>query len=106
MRVVEGYKTFVRQNSTWVAAAEASLSNITWLLPDRFAESEALLEAVNAALGVIGLWHERIQATGPEKPAQTPLPWPFWLGMLRQVRFACGPALWSHVTKFCVPAAV
>ena len=86
MGLFESYKTFVRQNTNLVATLEGSLSNITWLLPDRFAESEALLEAVNAALGVLGLWHERIQATGPEKPPQATLPWPFWLGMLRQVR--------------------
>ena len=85
MGIVESYKTFVRQNANLVAAVEGSLSNITWLLPDRFAESEAILEAVNAVLGVIGLCHERIQATGPGKPAQTTLPWPFWLGLLRQV---------------------
>ncbi|KAK9820920.1 hypothetical protein WJX74_007731 [Apatococcus lobatus] len=85
MGLLEGYKTFVRQNANLVAAVEGGLSNITWLLPDRFSESEALLEAVNAALGVIGLCHERIQATGPGKPSQSPLPWPFWLSLIRQV---------------------
>ena len=85
MGLLEGYKNFVRQNANLVAAVEGGLSNITWLLPDRFSESEALLEAVNAALGVIGLCHERIQATGPGKPSQSPLPWPFWLSLIRQV---------------------
>ena len=85
MGLLDGYKGFVRQNANVVAAVEGGLSNLTWLLPDRFADSELLLEAVNAALGVLGLCHERIQATGPGKPEQAPLPWPFWLGLLRQV---------------------
>lgn len=48
---------WVTRNSGWLSAVEGAASSITWLLPDRFSDSELSLEAVNSALGLISVIH-------------------------------------------------
>lgn len=50
-------RQWVTRNSGWLSAVEGAASSITWLLPDRFSESELSLEAVNSALGLISVIH-------------------------------------------------
>lgn len=87
MKVIERYHELVRNNAELFSASEWALSNLTWLLPDRFSDSELRVEGLHALLGLVSLYHESILSApavpGP-KPKQ-PLPWIFWLGALQQV---------------------
>lgn len=42
------YKDLVRNNAELVSASEWGLSNLTWLLPDRFNNSELTIEVLHA----------------------------------------------------------
>ena len=59
------YKAFVRQNANLINAIEGGLSSLTWLLPDRFSDSELRLEAINSVLGLLSLVHESILEEEP-----------------------------------------
>ena len=50
-------RQWVTRNSGWLSAVEGAASSITWLLPDRFSDSELSLEAVNSALGLMSVIH-------------------------------------------------
>lgn len=84
MEAFNKYKNWVRANSGSIAAVEGAVSSLTWLLPDRFSESELLLEAIHSSLGFISLFHETILAAPPTGSGLPQLPWPFWLGALQQ----------------------
>ena len=89
MNVVQQYKAWVRTNSNLIGAIEGGLSSLTWLLPDRFSESELSLEALNSFLGLLSLCHESIlQEPIYSKDQKQPVPWPLWLGAIKQVGFA------------------
>ncbi|GJP47572.1 hypothetical protein CLOM_g6756, partial [Closterium sp. NIES-68] len=45
MAVFDAYKDWVRRNRQWLSSAESMANTLTWLLPDRFAESELAPEA-------------------------------------------------------------
>ncbi|KAK9812655.1 hypothetical protein WJX72_001406 [[Myrmecia] bisecta] len=84
--LLERYKEFVRSNANLLSALEGALSSLTYLLPDRFAESELTLEALNSFLGLIGMYHESILSTpSAASGLPAPIPWPLWLGALQQV---------------------
>ncbi|KAA6425762.1 MAG: peroxisome biogenesis 16-like [Trebouxia sp. A1-2] len=86
MNVVQQYKAWVRTNSNLIGAIEGVLSSLTWLLPDRFSESELSLEALNSFLGLLSLCHESIlQEPVYSKDQKQPVPWPLWLGAIKQV---------------------
>ena len=90
MGLLERYERWVRSNAAAVVAAEGALSSLTWLVPDRFADSELTLEALNSVLGLLSMYHGRILG-GPDStdggaPHPPGLPWPLWLGALHQVR--------------------
>ena len=73
--------------STWLAG----LSSLTWLLPDRFSESEIALEAIHTAINLVSTFHDSIinESPGGEGGAKgTELV--FLLGALQQVG-ACNP---------------
>lgn len=53
---------WVTRNSGWLSAVEGAASSITWLLPDRFSESELSLEAINSALGLLSVVHSSMLA--------------------------------------------
>ena len=86
MSALQQYKTWVRNNHNLIGAIEGGLSSLTWLLPDRFSESELNLEALNSFLGFLGLFHESI-LNEPlyQKDVQQPVQWSFWLGAAQQV---------------------
>ena len=84
MNVVQQYKTWVRNNSNLLGAIEGGLSSLTWLLPDRFSDSELNLEALNSLLGL--LFHESIlQEPVYQQNGKQPAQWPLWLGAVQQV---------------------
>ena len=86
MNFVQQYKHFVRTNMNLIGAIEGGLSSLTWLLPDRFADSELRLEALNSFLGLLALYHESILQEPPNfRDQKHPVPWPFWLGAIQQV---------------------
>ena len=90
MGLLERYAGWVRSIAAAVVAAEGALSSLTWLVPDRFADSELTLEALNSVLGLLSLYHGRILG-GPDSseggaPHPPGLPGPLWLGAVHQVR--------------------
>ena len=83
--MLEHYKAFVRQNANLINAIEGGLSSLTWLLPDRFSDSELRLEAINSVLGLLSLVHESILEEEPQALGKQQKPLSFWLGVLKQV---------------------
>lgn len=87
MNAVQQYKAWVRTNSNLIGAIEGGLSSLTWLLPDRFSESELSLEALNSFVGLLSLCHESIlQEPLYSKDQKQPIPWPLWLAAIKQVQ--------------------
>lgn len=86
MNLIQQHKHWVRTNSNLIGAFEGALSTLTWLLPDRFSDSELSLEALNSLLGLLALYHESIlqEPTSPGDQKQ-PVPWQQWLGAIQQV---------------------
>ena len=86
MNLLHQYKHWVRTNSNLIGAIEGALSSLTWLLPDRFSDSELSLEALTALIGLLSLYHESIlQEPTSVRGQKQPVPWPLWLGALQQV---------------------
>ena len=86
MNLLHKYKQWVRTNTNLIGAIEGALSSLTWLLPDRFSDSELRLEALNSLLGLLALYHESIlQEPASAGDQKQPVPWPLWLGALQQV---------------------
>ena len=85
MKPVQRYKAWVRANSNLIGAIEGGLSSLTWLLPDRFSDSELSLEGLNTFIGLLSLYNESIlQEPAYAKDQRKPTPWPFWLGAIQQ----------------------
>ena len=95
MNLLQQYKAWVRANSNLIGAIEGGLSSLTWLLPDRFSDSELSLEALNSFLGLLALYHESIlQEPVHLRDQKQPVPWPLWLGAILQVSIA--NHIWLH----------
>ncbi|KAH7862560.1 hypothetical protein Vadar_006463 [Vaccinium darrowii] len=62
---MEAYKTWVRRNKDYVHSLESLANGMTWLLPERFSESEIGPEAVTAILGMLTAVNEHIISTTP-----------------------------------------
>ncbi|KAH6779816.1 shrunken seed protein [Perilla frutescens var. hirtella] len=62
---MEAYKRWVRRNKDYVHSLESLTNGLTWLLPERFSESEIGPEAVTSILGVITTINEHILQTTP-----------------------------------------
>ncbi|KAF5175223.1 Peroxisome biogenesis protein [Thalictrum thalictroides] len=62
---MEAYKKWVRRNKDYLHSLESLANGLTWLLPERFSESEIGPEAVTAILGVITAINEHIIDTTP-----------------------------------------
>lgn len=91
-------KTWVRNNSNLLNAIESGLSSLTWLLPDRFSDSELKLEALNSVLGLLGLFHESVlQEPAYHQDVAQPTKWPLWLGAVQQ---ACLQLCWCVTLCF------
>lgn len=87
MLLLERYKSWVRQHPGAVEGIERSLQLLTWF-PDRFSSSEYALEGINAAVGLLGLWHESIVHNGaPSNGAahSNGRNWALWLAAVEQV---------------------
>ncbi|XP_009420800.2 peroxisome biogenesis protein 16 [Musa acuminata AAA Group] len=64
---MEAYKLWVRRNSEFVHSLESLANGITWLLPERFSNSEIGSEAVYALLGIISTVNQHIIDTTPTR---------------------------------------
>ncbi|XP_027334151.1 peroxisome biogenesis protein 16-like [Abrus precatorius] len=62
---MEAYKRWVRQNKDFVHSLESLANGLTWLLPERFSESEIGPEAVTTILGIVTAINEHIIDTAP-----------------------------------------
>ncbi|XP_061361440.1 peroxisome biogenesis protein 16-like [Gastrolobium bilobum] len=62
---MEIYKRLVRQNKDFVHSLESLANGLTWLLPERFSDSEIGPEAVTTILGIITAINEHIIDTAP-----------------------------------------
>ncbi|KAL4562748.1 hypothetical protein LXL04_026778 [Taraxacum kok-saghyz] len=67
---MEGYKRWVRRNKEYVHSLESLANGLTWLLPERFSESEIVPEAVTSILGIVTAVNEHIIETTPTTPSQ------------------------------------
>ncbi|WOL05562.1 peroxisome biogenesis protein 16 [Canna indica] len=64
---MEAYKLWVRKNQEFVHSLESLANGITWLLPERFSNSEIGPEAVYAFLGILSTVNQYIIDTTPTK---------------------------------------
>ncbi|CAK9145785.1 unnamed protein product [Ilex paraguariensis] len=64
---MEGYKRWVRRNKDYVHSLESLANGLTWLLPERFSDSEIGPEAVTSILGIITAVNEYIIDTTPTR---------------------------------------
>ncbi|KAK7340160.1 hypothetical protein VNO77_20854 [Canavalia gladiata] len=62
---METYKRWVRHNKDYVHSLESLANGLTWLLPERFSDSEIGPEAVTTILGIITAINEHIIDTTP-----------------------------------------
>ncbi|XP_048321972.1 peroxisome biogenesis protein 16 [Ziziphus jujuba] len=76
---MEAYKKWVRENKDYVHSLESLANGFTWLLPERFSDSEIGPEAVTAIFGIITAINEHIIDTvpprnraGPNEPLSFP----------------------------------
>ncbi|XP_073045161.1 peroxisome biogenesis protein 16-like isoform X1 [Primulina eburnea] len=62
---MDSYKRWVRRNRDYVHSLESLANGLTWLLPERFSDSEIGPEAVTSILGMITALNEHIIDTTP-----------------------------------------
>ncbi|PHT30094.1 hypothetical protein CQW23_30295 [Capsicum baccatum] len=62
---MEVYKGWIRRNKGFVRQLDSLVNNLTWFLPDEFAESEIVPEAVSSLVGMITTVNEYIIETTP-----------------------------------------
>ncbi|KAL3536893.1 hypothetical protein ACH5RR_000259 [Cinchona calisaya] len=62
---MEAYKRWVRRNKDYVHSMESLANGLTWLLPERFSDSEIGPEAVTSFFGIITAINEHIIETTP-----------------------------------------
>ncbi|CAN4098977.1 unnamed protein product [Withania somnifera] len=60
---MEVYKRWIRRNKDFVRQVDSLVNNLTWFLPDEFAESEIGPEAVSSLVGIITTVNEYIIET-------------------------------------------
>ncbi|CAI9770251.1 unnamed protein product [Fraxinus pennsylvanica] len=65
LRSMEAYKRWVRRNRDYVHSLESLANGLTWLLPERFSESEIGPEAVTSIVGIITSVNDHIIETTP-----------------------------------------
>ncbi|CAA6673620.1 unnamed protein product [Spirodela intermedia] len=87
---MESYKEWVRKNREFVQSLESLANGITWLLPERFSNSEIGPEAVYAFLGVISTVNQHIIDTipshgGPRGSGPSSSSWPLCLSVLKDL---------------------
>ncbi|XP_008776683.1 peroxisome biogenesis protein 16 [Phoenix dactylifera] len=86
---MEAYKLWVRKNREFVHSLESLANGITWLLPERFSDSEIGPEAVYAFLGVVSAVNQHIIETTPSRihprGSGDSFPWSLCISMLKDV---------------------
>ncbi|KAK7292573.1 hypothetical protein RJT34_15424 [Clitoria ternatea] len=87
---MEAYKRWVRQNKDFVHSLESLANGLTWLLPERFSESEIGPEAVTTVLGIVTAINEHIIDTAPDQDRQGSVepysfPYPLCLSALKDL---------------------
>ncbi|GER31280.1 shrunken seed 1 family protein [Striga asiatica] len=64
---MEAYRRWVQRNKEYVHSLESLANGLTWLLPERFSESEIGPEAVTSLLGIITTINNHILETPPTR---------------------------------------
>ncbi|KAJ6802279.1 peroxisome biogenesis protein 16 [Iris pallida] len=88
---MEVYKLWVRKHREFVHSLESLANGITWLLPERFSNSEIGPEAVYAFLGILSTVNQHIIDTAPSRfrpPASeepSPFPWSLCVSTLKDL---------------------
>ncbi|XP_022872554.1 peroxisome biogenesis protein 16 isoform X1 [Olea europaea var. sylvestris] len=73
---MEAYKRWVWRNRDYVHSLESLANGLTWLLPERFSESEIGPEAVTSVLGIITSVNDHIIETTPTQMHMGHVPQP------------------------------
>ncbi|XP_062224249.1 peroxisome biogenesis protein 16-like [Phragmites australis] len=86
---MEAYKLWVRKNRDLVRSLESLANGLTWILPERFANSEIAPEAVYALLGVVSSVNQHIIDTPTEVHSlaskEQAIPWGLVVSVLKDV---------------------
>ncbi|KAK3028678.1 hypothetical protein RJ639_037858 [Escallonia herrerae] len=86
---MEAYKRWVRRNKEYVHSLESLGNGLTWLLPERFSESEIGPEAVTSILGIVTAVNEHIIDTTPTQrnagSAETSFPYSLCITLLKDL---------------------
>ncbi|XP_039137477.1 peroxisome biogenesis protein 16 isoform X2 [Dioscorea cayenensis subsp. rotundata] len=88
---MEVYKAWVRRNQEFIHSLESLANGITWLLPERFSNSEIGPEAVYALLGIAGDVNQYIIDTAPSRTSSmgsessSSFPWTLCVSALKNL---------------------
>ncbi|KAK9076467.1 hypothetical protein SSX86_004801 [Deinandra increscens subsp. villosa] len=87
---MEAYKRWVRRNKEYVHSLESLANGMTWLLPERFSESEIVPEAVTSILGIVTAVNDHIIETTPSQGHPKPqepssFPYSLFLTLMKDV---------------------
>lgn len=86
---MEAYKVWVRKNRDLVRSLESLANGVTWILPERFANSEIAPEAVYALLGIVSSVNQHIIETPNDGHSlaskEQSIPWALVVSILKDV---------------------
>lgn len=82
---MEYYKKWVRRNKDYVHSLESLANGLTWLLPERFSDSEIGPEAVSAFVGILTAINDHIIETTPTQPQRESVPFPLCISALKEL---------------------
>ncbi|XP_048536995.1 peroxisome biogenesis protein 16 isoform X1 [Triticum urartu] len=86
---MEAYKVWVRKNRDLVRSLESLANGVTWILPERFANSEIAPEAVYALLGIVSSVNQHIIETPTDGHSlaskEQSIPWALVVSILKDV---------------------
>ncbi|KAL9252389.1 Peroxisome biogenesis protein 16-like protein [Drosera capensis] len=87
---MEAYKDWVRRNKDFVFQLESLANALTWLLPERFSDSEIMPEAVTSIVGIFTTINQYIIETTPTRwphpsPSSSSVPYSLWISALKEV---------------------
>lgn len=70
MQAVSAYTRWLQDHKTAVYGLEALVSNVTWLIPERFSASEIPAETLNSLSGLFSLVNEHLLGDLAAQPLQ------------------------------------
>uniref|UniRef100_A0A0D9YLJ4 Peroxisomal membrane protein PEX16 n=1 Tax=Oryza glumipatula TaxID=40148 RepID=A0A0D9YLJ4_9ORYZ len=86
---MEAYKLWVRKNRDLVRSLESLANGLTWILPERFANSEIAPEAVYAFLGIVSSVNQHIIETPTDGQTlaskEQSIPWSLVVSVLKDI---------------------